>query len=131
MTVTKKIWGNKHSILNTDQIEIDLLYLDKDTCCSIHTHDNKINRFVLLMGEVKIKSSLGDYDLTIDEPFDVEPGVMHQFVVNEYSVMIELAYVKEGYIDKDDIKRFIQGGKFVNGEFFSLDQLKIEGRLEL
>jgi len=131
MSVIKKIWGTKHSLLITDQTEIDLLYLDKDSACSIHTHENKINRFVLLMGEVQIRSSLGDYCLEINEPFDVEAGITHQFIVSENSVMIELAYVKEGFIDASDINRFVQGGKFINGEFFSLDQLKIEGRLDL
>jgi len=131
MGVIKKIWGVKYSLLKTEQTEIDLLYLEEDSCCSIHSHKHKINRFVLLSGHVQIKSDLGDYDLEINEPFDVSEGVVHQFVIFEPSIMIELAYVEEGYIDPQDIVRKVQGGKFINEKFLTLDQLKMDDRLEL
>jgi len=124
MNNVRKIWGIKHRILETDKTEIDLLYLEKDSACSVHSHERKINRFLLISGNVLIKTDLGEKQLIINEPFDVEPPLTHQFVIKEKSVMIELAFVKKGKIDSRDIQRSVQGGKFVKGKFYTLDQLK-------
>lgn len=121
---TKKIWGTKQSLLKTDQTEIDLLHLDANTACSIHHHSHKINKFLLLQGDVRIKSDLGEVKLKINEPFDVEAGIVHQFVVKENSLLLEMAYVREGKIDPKDIVRKVQGGKFIDGKFYTLDELK-------
>ena len=123
MSQIKKIWGTRQRILKSDKTEIDLLYLDKDTACSIHNHAEKINRFVLIKGNVTIRTNLGDKQLVINEPFDIEPPLVHQFVVNEDSIMIELAFVKEGKIDENDIDRQKQGGKIINNKFFTMNEL--------
>jgi len=123
MSLIKKIWGTRLRLLKTKQTEIDLLYLEKDSACSIHSHKKKINRFVLIKGKVKIKSDLGTKQLNINEPFDVEPPVVHQFIIEEDSIMIELAFVKNGNIDSNDIDRKIQGGKFIKGKFYTLEEL--------
>ena len=130
MPLIKKIWGTRQRLLKTQQTEIDLLYLDKNTACSIHKHDSKINRFVLLSGEVRVKTDLGTKKLIVNESFDVEPPYVHQFIVDEDSVMIELAFVKEGQIDDKDIHRQMQGGRFIDGKFYTLEQLKENNWLE-
>ena len=135
-TLIKKIWGTRQRILENDLSEIDYLVLDKDSACSIHNHDHKINRFILLTGKVYIKSDLGTYELKHNIPFDVHPPLYHQFIVDEDSTMIEVAYVTEGKIDPDDINRVKQGGKFIEEvidadfgfttkTFYTLDQLKL------
>ena len=124
MNITRKIWGTKHRLLETSKTEIDLLYLEKQSACSIHYHKNKINRFVLLKGKVGIKSDLGETMLQINQPFDVEPPLTHQFVIYEDSIMIEIAFVKSGKINDKDIFRKLQGGKFIKGNFYTLEQLK-------
>ena len=123
MSNIKKIWGIRNRLLETSQTEIDLLYLDKDTTCSIHSHKNKINRFVLISGNVQIKCNLGIYVLKIGVPFDVEPPTIHQFVAFEDSTMIELAFVKNNKIDSNDIDRIQQGGKTIKGKFYTMDNL--------
>jgi len=120
----KKIWGIRRRILKTDQTEIDLLQLEKNSVCSWHTHKTKINRFILLKGDVRIKTSLGEHKLVINEAFDVEPPLAHEFIVKRNSTMIELAFVKEGKIDEEDICRMRQGGKFVKGKFYTLIELR-------
>ncbi len=127
MSTTKKIWGIKRELLKTDQTEIDLLYLERRSACSVHFHNHKINRFILLSGKVTIKTDLGDHDLVVNEPFDVNPRMTHQFVTtSDEAVMIETSFVKKGKIDIDDIDRSVQGGKFVGDDdkFFTLDELK-------
>jgi len=131
MSLIKKIWGIRNRLLVLDKCEIDLLYLDKNTTCSIHSHNKKINRFVLLEGKVSIRSELGVYDLIINEPFDVEPPIIHEFVAWEDSSMIELAFVNNGQIDPNDIKRIVQGGKIIDNKFYTLDELKKKNWLKL
>ena len=125
-TLIKKVWGSRQRILENDLSEIDYLILEKDSACSIHNHDHKINRFILLSGSVSIKSDLGTYKLLHNVPFDVEPPLYHQFIVHEPSTMIEVAYVREGKIDPDDINRVQQGGRFIDGKFFTLNELKLD-----
>ena len=124
MSSIRKIWGTRNRLLLTKQAEIDLLYLEKNSACSVHNHKKKINRFVLIKGKVIVKTDLGKKELIINEPFDVEPSLTHQFIALKDSILIELAFVKKGKIDEKDITRILQGGKFVNGEFYTLDELK-------
>jgi len=123
MSNIRKVWGIRYRLLESDQVEVDLLYLEKKSACSIHSHKNKINRFVLLSGSVTIKSDIGEIELVINEPFDIEPPRVHQFVILQDSVMIELAFVKDGTIDLNDIDRKQQGGKFIKDKFYTLEQL--------
>ena len=119
-----KIWGERDRILENDLCEIDLLTLKASTACSIHRHDNKINRFILLKGSVILKTDLGSKNLELFEAFDVEPPLTHQFIAHEDSILLEIAFVNEGNIDKNDIERFKQGGIFEKGGFKTLDELK-------
>ena len=123
MTIIKKIWGTRNRIFESAEVEMDLLNLNKNTVCSIHNHKEKINRFILISGEVNIITDLGKYELKVDVPFDVEPPMIHQFTVIKDSIMLEIAFVNDGTIDSDDIKRIQQGGKIINGEFCVLDKL--------
>jgi len=131
MNTIKKIWGIRQRLLVTDKVEIDYLILDKNRACSIHNHKNKINRFLLIAGDVDIKSDLGTHKLVVDQPFDVEPPTVHQFIANENSIMIELAFVNEGEISANDINRMVQGGKIIDDQFITLDTLREQGKLEL
>lgn len=119
----KKIWGIRQRILKTDQTEIDLLKLEKRTKCSWHTHKHKINRFILIKGDVRVNTSLGSHKLEINVPFDVEPPLAHEFEVKRDSVMIEVAFVKEGEIDPNDIQRLRQGGKYIGRNFYTHEEI--------
>ena len=124
MSVSRKIWGIKHRLFQNEKIEFDLLYLEKNSACSVHNHNKKINRFILISGSVSVKTDLGEKQLVINEAFDVEPPLKHQFIIQDDSVLLEMAFVKTGKISESDIDRALQGGKFVKGKFLTLDQLK-------
>ena len=117
--ITRKIWGKKHRLLENDLCEIDLLTLEKNTACSQHYHLHKINRFILISGDVRIKTDLGEHKLKVEEPFDVQANLKHQFVVKKDSLLLEIAFVNDGKIDPDDITRLVQGGKFIKGKFYT------------
>jgi len=126
-----KVWGQRRRILLTDTIEADLLYLTKDYFCSTHNHKHKINKFIVISGKIQIDTEYGKSVLSAKESWVVEPPLVHRFYALENSVMIELAYVKEGKIDPNDINRITQGGRIVKGKEMSLDEMREKGLLEL
>lgn len=119
-----KIWGNLNTIFQNDKCKIDYLYVRKDTACSIHYHDKKINRFFLIRGDVRILTDFGEHKLVLGEAFDVMPGTTHQFKALKNSFMLEIAFVDEGALEETDINRKIQGGQFIDGVFKTLTELK-------
>lgn len=127
-----KIWGIRSRILLDSYNEIDLLQLKKNTFCSKHTHKDKINLFILVSGKVKIETELGNIILMPNDEWTVYPPVKHRFVALEDSVMLELAFVREGkIIDENDINRESLGGKIIDGKELTIDDLKEKGLLKL
>lgn len=126
-----KIWGERRRIHLDDKNEIDLLYLNKDTFCSTHSHETKGNKFTVVSGSVKIETELGNVTLNKNESWTVLAPIKHRFVALENSVMIEMAFVTQGTIDPNDINRESLGGKIIDGEEYSIDRLKEKGLLNL
>ena len=126
-----KIWGIRRRILLTDTSEIDLLNVHKDCFCSTHYHKDKINKFILISGEIRIESEYGYITLREGEEFEVRPTLKHRFIATEDSVMIEIAYTENCSIDANDIVRLSQGGRIVDDKEMTLDQMNEKGLLEL
>ena len=126
-----KVWGTRKRILLTDTCEIDLLHVFDDSFCSTHSHKNKINKFRVLSGKVRIESEYGYTTLNPGEEFEVRPPLKHRFFAIEHSDMIELAYVEKGKIDPNDINRESQGGRIVDGKEMTLDEMRKKGLLDL
>ena len=126
-----KIWGERRRIHLDDKNEIDLLYLKENTFCSTHTHKNKINKFYVITGKVRVESDLGNIELKANENWVVRPPTKHRFYALEPTIMIEMAYVENEKIDPDDIKRISSGGKVIDGVELTIDDLKEKGLLEL
>ena len=124
-----KIWGERRRILLTDKCEIDLLYLKKDSFCSRHKHKAKTNKFVVVKGKVRIETEFDKKILGKNQSFEVKAPLIHRFFALKNSIMVELAYVDEGYIKPDDIKRFKQGGRIVNGKEMTENQMRKKGLL--
>lgn len=127
-----KIWGERRRILLTDNSEIDLLYLKKDSFCSTHKHMRKINKFVVISGRMRIETEFGQQILKKDDSFTVKPPLIHRFSTGEDSVMVELAYTPKNIkIDPTDIFRISQGGRVINGKEMTEDEMRKQGLLEL
>ena len=121
-----KIWGTKRQILKNDLVEIDHLFIKKDTCCSIHYHKYKSNRFYIISVKYKIKTELNEIILIENQYFDVHAPLIHQFIALENTIMIECAYLK---IESEDIIRKKQGGKIINGEHITEEELRQNNNL--
>jgi mannose-6-phosphate isomerase-like protein (cupin superfamily) len=122
-----KVWGTRQRILINSLVEIDLLNIKKDGFCSEHHHINKINKFVVVSGAFEIKTPFGTKILYEGEDFTIEPPMIHRFKALTDSIVIEMAYVKEGIIDPNDIIRRKQGGRTINGTDFTLDEIEKQG----
>ena len=119
-----KIWGSLITLFKNEKCKVDYLYIRKNSACSIHNHSYKINRFFLIKGDVRIITDFGEQKLREGETFDVAPNLTHQFKALKNSFMLEIAFVEEGTLEEKDISRKVQGGEFIDGKFFTLDQLK-------
>lgn len=119
-----KIWGEVTTIFQNTKCKVDYLYIRKDTACSVHYHEHKINRFFLIKGEVSVLTDYGEHKLKIGESFDVTQKLTHQFKATKNSFLLEIAFVNDGELEEIDIVRKIQGGEFIDGRFYTLDQLK-------
>ena len=126
-----KVWGIRQRLLLTDTTEIDLVTVNKDTFCSTHSHQQKINKFYVLSGKIQIQSEYGDVILEAGSIFEVRPPLKHRFFAIENSTMIEMAYVEEGKIDAEDIDRESQGGRIVDNKAYTLDEMEKKGLLDL
>lgn len=128
-----KIWGTRRRMLLTIRTEIDLLHIKKNSFCSTHSHEFKINRFFVVSGKVKIETDYGHKTLTANESWTVEPPRVHRFIALEDSVVVEMAFIfpEDSQIIPDDIKRISQGGRIIDGKEKTLEELEKEGKLDL
>jgi mannose-6-phosphate isomerase-like protein (cupin superfamily) len=120
-----KVWGIRDRVHLSEKCEIDLIYLKPNSFCSTHYHKNKINKFVVIQGELIIKTSMGEINLKEGERIVIEPPLIHQFRTNDKcAIVLELAYVDKGRVSSADIVRLKQGGRRIDNQDIILDNLK-------
>ena len=121
----KKIWGKKERLIETASTVVDLLTLESDSFCSWHYHDFKYNMFFVLEGIVEIRMEKESKILDAHSFFVVEPKIKHQFIARSDAKMLEIMFTKP--VLEQDIIRFVQGGKFINGIAYTEDELDERG----
>lgn len=121
----KKIWGKKERLIETASTVVDLLTLEKDSFCSWHYHDFKYNMFFVLEGIVEIKMETDLKMLDAHSFFVVEPKIKHQFIARSDAKLLEIMFTKP--VLEQDIIRLVQGGKIVNGQAYTEDELDERG----
>jgi len=124
---TLKVWGSREELFKNNTLLITLLRLDKGSYSSFHNHMAKSDKFILISGKVKINTELGETVLKSGQSLVIDPPLLHQFIVEEDSIMIEISY---SVLDPEDINRIYQGGKIINGERVSLDELNKKAKGE-
>lgn len=126
-----KCWGKTRDIYYNEYVLKQELILKENTYCSVHYHADRVNRFILKAGEVRVllflDNDVKSIELSIDEPFVIGPNIIHSFVVISDGVMEEEYYNERGdKISKDDIVRLCEGGDFCGQSFDDLvDKLKL------
>jgi quercetin dioxygenase-like cupin family protein len=126
-----KIWGERRRILLNDKVEVDLLYVKKDGFCSIHNHKKKYNKFFVIKGRLEVETELGMTMLEKHSSWIVAPPIFHRFRGLKDSIVLEIAYVNKGKINPDDINRIKQGGRIINGDYLTENEMRKKGMLKL
>jgi len=116
-----KVWGTTELIASNSMFEFHRLEFKRNSCCSIHTHQTKLNGFFVESGRMMIEvwpqasfngDILGDPDktfLTAGDYFEVEPGLFHRFTGIESGVAFEI-YWSEYF--SEDIMRVTEGTRW-------------------
>jgi len=124
-----KCWGQTRCIHKSSNLLISELNLKANSYCSLHIHEYRTNRFILKSGKVCViifkDCNYIINELEIDKAFDVEPYVLHCFIVIEDGVMIEQYF--GDCVKDDDIVRLIEGGnRDCSNIKYLMDQLLLE-----
>jgi len=127
-----KVWGIRDRAHLSDKCEIDIVTLLPNCQCSVHYHNKKANKFIVLEGEVIIKTEFGETNLKKGDRIVIEAPLIHQFkTTNKPAIMVEIAYIENGTIDPDDIIRICQGGRVIDGKEMTLVEMRKKGLLDL
>jgi len=127
-----KVWGIRDRAHLSDKCEIDILTLLPNSQCSIHYHQEKINKFIVIEGEVIIKTGFGETLLQKGDRLTVEPPLVHQFrTKTQPAILLEIAYTNKNQIKNDDIVRIKQGGRIINGKEYTLKEMQELNLLDL
>jgi len=122
---TIKVWGTREILFKNNTVFVTLLNLIGRTYSSLHSHKCKSDKFVLISGKVKIVTEIGETTLIPGQSLIIDPPLLHQFVVEEDSIMIEISST---VLDPEDINRVFQGGKIVDSKMISLDDLNKQAK---
>lgn len=109
----QKIWGERWLIRVDSTHAVSYLRVNKGMRCSWHKHQTKWNLFVVLSGQIGIKTEEGTMVLGPGETAQIRPGVAHEFYADTDSEIIEEMFVT---YDDEDIERFKPGGRIVKGK---------------
>lgn len=108
-----KTWGMTQQIFHLNNVEMHYIDIVRGGYSSMHKHNGKYNRFIVISGTLKVIQVLdGKEDDTILTPgmmTDIAPGVYHKFVAMEDTHAIEIYWT---VIQPDDIVRLDRGGVY-------------------
>lgn len=90
MQRVNKVWGTELWIVNRDYCG-KLLYLNKDSQCSLHYHKIKDETFYILKGKVQLEYKGNVRIMNEGEEQHIAKGMPHRFKGLEDSVMIEFS----------------------------------------
>ena len=85
----KKVWGNEELVFN-DRHCVKIMTLKPNYKCSLHTHVDKQESFVLILGAMVIETIAADggkRTIVLEEQNDtitIEPNVPHRFYIPDY-----------------------------------------------
>ena len=117
-----KVWGTTNSLFCHNNVECHLIGFEKGGYCSLHYHQKKWNRFIVLDGILEVVIFRNDDDgnefedctyLIEGQMIDVPPGLRHNFKALENGSALEIYWVD---LDTDDIIRNGSTGGMKNAD---------------
>ena len=120
-----KVWGIRDRAHLSDKCEIDILTLLPNSNCSVHYHNKKSNKFIVIEGTVYIKTGFGEIKLEKGDRVTVKAPLIHQFKTKKQkAILLEIAFVDTGKIDSNDIMRKNQGWRHIKNKDYSVEELE-------
>lgn len=116
MDKSGKYWGTTSRLFHFNNVECHLIEVSPGGYCSIHKHHSKFNRFIVLQGELSVRTWKAGDDVSADivtlgpgEETTVPPGYSHQFenLGEEVVKALEVYWVS---LSENDIERSSIGG---------------------
>lgn len=122
---TKKVWGKTRELIDTPFYSKHELQLISGTYCSLHYHQHRANRFLVISGQVEIIEMYGPRIVRTllgpDNMYDIPSLVTHMFAVHKAGSMIEEYFGdRGGKVQRDDIIRIVEGGRMNISNFDKL-----------
>lgn len=104
----EKSWGNTELIFSNNNTEIFLANIVAGGYSSKHCHKSKYNLFFVKTGKLIVRVWSNDgYEENILSDRDrllIYPGIYHQFLAQEPTILLEIYYTE---IDGNDIYRIV------------------------
>lgn len=94
---------------------VSVLHVEKGGYSSRHFHRERINRFIVVSGEILVETYSTPERLetrnalTAGDVLDVQPNVIHRFSVVESGIVVEV-YWPSAHLSLEDIVRLDEGG---------------------
>ena len=116
MDKSGKYWGITRQIFYQNNVEVHYMEINPNGYCSEHKHKHKFNKFIVLDGELTVKSWKSGEDaepdaaiLNSSDECTIKPGIYHKFENNSESITraIEIYWTE---LSDCDIERRSIGG---------------------
>lgn len=113
---TDKCWGKTREVVDSPFYSKHELQVVAGGYCSVHYHEERANRFIVMSGLVEVIEMFGPSVkrtlLGPDNTHDVASLVPHMFAVHKDGEMIEEYFAdRGGEVRRNDIIRIVEGGK--------------------
>lgn len=112
-----KGWGTVRHAFDSPQCAVSILHTEAGGYCSRHYHEERVNRFVVVMGAIDVVlyshpdlPETGRHRLNPGDVFDVDAQQLHRFEVVEPGIVVEV-YWPSATVRQDDIVRLDIGGR--------------------
>lgn len=116
---TEKCWGKTKELVDSPFYSKHELEIVAPSHCSLHYHEERANRFIVVSGLVEIIEMFGPTAkrtlLGPDNTYDVASLVPHMFVVHKDGRMFEEYFAdRGGEVRRNDIIRIVEGSKLAS-----------------
>lgn len=111
----EKVWGRTRELVDSPFYSRHELAVKAGGYCSLHYHEHRANRFIVVDAEIEVIEFLGPHvrrkRLGPQNVYDVPSLVPHLFSVYRDGTVYEEYYAdRGGTVRRDDIVRLVEGG---------------------
>lgn len=127
MSAQQKVWGATVELVDSPFYSKHQLEVIPGGYCSLHYHQDRANRFIVVSGEIEVIEFFGPLirrkRLGPENVYDVPSLVPHLFAVYRAGTVYEEYYPdRGGVVRRDDIIRLVEGNRVELAELTKLPE---------